>query len=211
MIGMRMIAAIRVADTVGWRRAEGEEGRPRSRALPRRRINPSLAAPRGRAGSRTLKALLLAAVLLPPIGAAAVSPEDAYIATRDRFIASFKATGGAEDEKAMVARHDKALRDLERQLKPIVGPFSAPGFPAEGKLNLVSLFPDDEGFGMLDGIVYGEGESARSLVVTTDSLLDKWLLGHPKGRSQDELPISAAAAAKTADFYAQAVNWTPPQ
>jgi hypothetical protein len=85
-------------------------------------------------------------------------------------------------------------------------PFSTPGFPTEGKLNLVSLFPDDVGFGMLDGLVYGEGESDKSIVVTTDSLLDKWFLGHPKGRSKDDIPTSAAAAVKTEDFYAQAVD-----
>jgi hypothetical protein len=59
---------------------------------------------------------------------------------------------------------------------------------------------------MLDGLVYGEGESAKSIVVTTDSLLDKWLLGHHKGRSSGDIPTSAAEAVKTADFYAQAVN-----
>ena len=156
--------------------------------------------------SHPMKALVLAALLLPPIGAAAVSPEDAYLAARDRYIASFKTTARAEDEKAVVARHDKAIRDLEQQLKPIVGPFSASDFPAEGKLNLVSLFADDIGFGMLDGLIYGEGESDKSIVVTTDSLLDEWLLAHPKGRSRDDIPTSAAAAVKTEDFYAQAVN-----
>jgi hypothetical protein len=156
--------------------------------------------------SHTMKALVLAALLLPPIGAAAVSPEEAYLAARDRYIASFNATASAKDEKAVFARHDKAVRDLEQRLKPIVGPFSAPGFPTEGKLNLVSLFPDDIGFGMLDGLAYGEGESAKSIVVTTDSLLDKWLLGRPKGRSNGDIPTSAAAAVKTGDFYAQAVN-----
>ena len=77
-----------------------------------------------------MKALALAALLLPPLGAAAVSPEEAYLAARDRYIASFKATPSAKDEKAVFARHDKAVRDLEQQLKPIVGPFSASGFPA---------------------------------------------------------------------------------
>jgi hypothetical protein len=155
--------------------------------------------------SHAMKALVLAALLLPPTTVVAVSPEDAYLATRDRYIASFKTTASAKDEKAAFARHDKALRDLEQQLKSIVGPFSVSGFPAEGKLNLVSLFPDDIGFGMLDGLVYGEGESAKSIVVTTDRLLDKWLFGHRKRRSKD-IPTSAAAAVKTEDFYAQAVN-----
>jgi hypothetical protein len=159
-------------------------------------------------GSRSqghAKALLLAALLLSPVRAAAVSPEDAYLAARDRYIASFKTSASAKDEKAAFARHDKAVKDLEERLKSIVGPFSASGFPAEGKLNLVSLFPDDIGFGMLDGLVYGEGESAKSIVVTTDSLLDKWLLDHPK-RGLRDVPTAAAAAVKTEDFYAQAVN-----
>ena len=159
-----------------------------------------------RSKSHPMKALVLTALLLPPIGAAAVSPEDAYLAARDRYIASFKTTASAEDEKAAFARQDMAIGDLEQQLKAIVGPFSASDFPAEGKLNLVSLFPDDIGFGMLDGLVYGEGENAKSIVVTTDSLLDKWLLGRPKGRSIDDIPTSAAAAVNTANFYAQAVN-----
>jgi hypothetical protein len=158
-----------------------------------------------RSKSHPMKALVLAALLLQPIGAAAVSPEDAYLAARDRYIASFKTTASAKDEKAAFARHDKAVRDLEQQLKSIVGPFAMSGFPAEGKLNLVSLFPGDIGFGLLDGLVYGEGESAKSIVVTTESLLDKWLLSHPKMRSKD-VPTSAAAAVKTEDFYAQAVN-----
>lgn len=153
-----------------------------------------------------MKAVLLAALVLTPIGATAVSPEDAYLAARDRYIASFKTIPSPKDEKAVFARHEEAIRDLEQQLKSIVGPFSSLDFPAEGKLNLVSLFPDDIGFGMLDGLVYGESESDKSIVVTTDTLLDKWLLGRPKGRSKYGIPTSAAVAVKTEDFYAQAVN-----
>lgn len=210
MGGTRKIVAILVADIGVWRRlagAEEDRASARPRAVRSDRIDRTLATSRGRAikGGRSAccppKALALAVLLLlPPIGAAAVLPEDAYLAARDRDIASFKTTASAEDEKAVLARHDKAVRDLEGQLKPLVGPFSAPGFPAEGKLNLDTLFPDDEGFGMLDGIVYGEVESDKTVVVTTDSLLDKWLLGHP------DLPASAAAAVKTEDFYTRAVN-----
>jgi hypothetical protein len=215
----RKIAAILVSDVVGYSRLAGaDEDRTlaRLRALRSDLIDPTVALHDGRVVRRTaegsrskshpMKALVLTALLLPPIGAAAVSPEDAYLAARDRYIASFKTTASAKDEKAAFARQDMAARDLELRLKAMVGPFSASGFPAEGKLNLVSLFPDDIGFGMLDGLVYGEGESAKSIVVTTDSLLDKWLLGRPKGRSIDDIPTSAAAAVKTENFYAQAVN-----
>lgn len=42
--------------------------------------------------SHPMKALVLAALLLPPIGAAAVSPEDAYLAARDRYIVNRRRT-----------------------------------------------------------------------------------------------------------------------
>src|ERR1700733_6885116 len=134
-----------------------------------------------RSKSHPMKALVLTALLLPPIGAAAVSPEDAYLAARDRYIASFKATASAKDEKAAFARQDMAARDLELRLKAMVGPFSASGFPAEGKLNLVSLFPDDIGFGMLDGLVYGEGESAQSMSCRPTDCLTNGSSAVPKG------------------------------
>ena len=155
--------------------------------------------------SHLMKALVVAALLLAPTAALAASPEDAYLAARDRYIAAFKKP--AKDETALVAQQDKALKDLGQQLKAIVGPFAAPGFAAEGKINLDTLVAE-EGFGMLDGLVYGETESDKSVVVTTDSLLDKWLLGHRDLWSKDNTPIAGAAAAaiKTEDFYARAVN-----
>lgn len=83
-------------------------------------VNPTIAVHHGRMVNRTgegrrskshpMKVVVLAILLLPPIGAAGVSPEDAYLAARDRYIASFKATASAKDEKAVFARHDKALK-----------------------------------------------------------------------------------------------------
>jgi hypothetical protein len=96
----------------------------RLRALRSDLIDPTIAAHHGRVVKRTadgsrsksrpMKALVLAALLLPPIGAAAVSPEDAYLAARDRYIASFKTSASAKDEKAAFAWQDKAVRDLEQ-------------------------------------------------------------------------------------------------
>jgi hypothetical protein len=153
-----------------------------------------------------MKALIFAGLLLAPVGALAASPEDAYLAARDRDIAALARIENAKDDAAREAMDAKATKDLEQRLKAIVGPFAAPGFAAEGKLNLDSLFADDEGFGMLDGLVYGEPESERSLVVTTDGLLDKWLIAHRDRWSKDNMPTAAAAAVKTEDFYTQAVN-----
>ncbi len=147
----------------------------------------------------------LLALALAPAGAFAASPEEAYLEARDRAVASFKPAAVGKDQEAAARRHDKALAELERLLKPVVGPFSAPGFPLKGKINLVSLYPDDLGSDMLDGIAYGESGTDGSVVVTTDGLLDKWLLSQPRGRTENPLPTSAAEAVKSADFYSQAL------
>jgi hypothetical protein len=152
-----------------------------------------------------LKPLIVAAFLTLPLAGYAASPEDAYLAARDRYVATFKKGANGKNEKALYALHDKALKDLGQRLKPVIGPFAAPGFPIEGRLNLISLFPDDIDGGLLDGLVYGEGGDAKIVIVTTDGLLDKWLLGHRDWRAKDGAPISAAAAVKTEDFYTQGI------
>jgi hypothetical protein len=154
-----------------------------------------------------LKPLVLAALLLSPLPAFAASPEDVYLAARDTYIAAFKKTADTKNVDARTAKHDKALKDLEQKLKAIVGPFALKGYPAQGKIDLDTLFAEDEGFGMLDGIVYGEMESAKNVVVTTDGLIDKWLAGHRNwSEGQTNPPVDAAAAVKTDIFYSQAVS-----
>jgi hypothetical protein len=154
-----------------------------------------------------MKLLILAAALLSPIAAHAASPEDAYIAARDAAIAAFQKTADTKAVEARNKQHDKVQKELERKLKAIVGPFAMRGFPAEGKINLDTLFSEDEGFGMLDGIVYGETESDRSVVVTTDGLLRKWLEAHgDRTKGQTNPPVDPAAATQTELFYSQAIS-----
>jgi hypothetical protein len=154
-----------------------------------------------------MKLLILAAALLSPIAAHAASPEDAYIAARDAAIAAFQKTADTKAVDARNKQHDKVQKELERKLKAIVGSFAMRGFPAEGKINLDTLFSEDEGFGMLDGIVYGETEGDRSVVVTTDGLLRKWLEAHgDRTKGQTNPPVDPAAAAQTELFYSQAIS-----
>jgi hypothetical protein len=154
-----------------------------------------------------MKPLILAALLLSPIPAFAASPEDAYIAARDSAIAAFKKTADTKAVDARNAKESKARKDLELKLMAIVGPFGMKGFPTKGKINLDTLFSEDEGFGMLDGILYGEAESAKNVVVTTDGLLQKWLLAHRNWvEGQTNPPVDPAAAVKSEVFYTQAVS-----
>ena len=49
-----------------------------------------------------------------------------------------------------------------------------------GKLNLDTLIEGDQGFGLLDGLVYGAGDAKTRVIVTTDGLLRRWLAERPR-------------------------------
>jgi hypothetical protein len=160
---------------------------------------------RARHRSGRVKALVLAVLLLAPIGALAASPEDDYIAARDRCIAELKTLEAPEDWPAHRVLQEKDTKDLEQRLKAMIGPFAAAGFPAEGKLD-ADLYLGDPSFGEIDGLLYGDKDYDDGVIVTTDGLLDKWLLRHPRRWSKIELPRSAAAAVGTEAFYTQGLN-----
>jgi hypothetical protein len=138
--------------------------------------------------------------------ASAASPVDDYIAVRDAYQKEFKDRDIVGDEPARAA-YERARADLEARLRGIVGPARIEGFPAEGKINLGSLSEGDEEFGRLDGLVYSPSDRKRSVVVTTDDLLDKWLAAHRTWWSgKDDMPPGVEAALKSEAFYTQALN-----
>ena len=110
-------------------------------------------------------------------------------------------------------RHNAALADLESQLRMIIGPTTLAGFPAEGKIHLDTLSTEDEGFGLLDGLVYAiplddKGiEEKVSVVVTTRTLFEAWSRAHKtRWWNQDPLPQDLQAALRSDDFYRQALS-----
>ena len=154
-----------------------------------------------------MKAFPFALLLLLPVAAHAASPEEAYLAARDRDIAAIKTLQDADKTKAADARLEKDLADLQTKMKPIVGRVAVAGFPSEGKINLEALFARDEEYGMLDGLVFGTVDGGMQLIVTTDGLLDAWLVAHAKKDPTDpDIPRDPAAAVKTEIFYTWAVN-----
>jgi len=173
-----------------------------------------------------MKALVLAVLLLAPIGALAASPEDDYIAARDRDIAELKTLLAAEvavrdsdieglktrelaeDAAARRIVEEKDAKDLEQRLKTLIGPFAAAGFLAEGKLNapLYDLYGGYPSFSEIDGLVYGDKDDDNNVIVTTDGLFDEWLLSLPRRLPKNKAPRSAAAAAGTETFYTEDVN-----
>jgi len=158
--------------------------------------------------SGLVRALALAALLLAPIGALAASPEDDYIAARDRDMAELKTLEAPEDWPKHKVLQDKDTKDLEQRLKAIIGPVAIPGFAYEGRLNAY-LYAGDPSYGEIDGLAYNDGEKYDDVdvvIVTTDGLLDKWLLGHPRRWSTVVLPHAAAAAVKIEAFYTQGMT-----
>jgi len=156
-------------------------------------------------------ALLIAA--WPPASRAA-TPEESYLATRDAAIARLKAAVAAEQRgpmdgygDAIVAEEKRAREALEQQMRAIVGPVALKGIAGEGTLNLDTLIEGDQGFGLLDGLVYGGPDDKTRVIVTTDGLLARWLRAHKEwwGKDSTDIPQDMSAAVKAAAFYSQAV------
>jgi hypothetical protein len=148
---------------------------------------------------KSLITLSLTILLAFPAAGSAASPEQAYLAARDGYIKTFQHGYGGSD----VAKHERALADLQTQLRKLIGPTTLPGFPAEGKIHLDTLSREDQGFALLDGLAYvipldekGIDEKAR-VVVTTRGLFDTWLKAHK---------TSLQVAPRSEDFYRGALS-----
>jgi hypothetical protein len=134
----------------------------------------------------------------------AASPVEDYIAARDAYLKQFK---DSDDSETVRAAHQHALDDLEGRLRNIIGPSEPKGFANEGKVNLESLAEGDQGFGLLDGMVYAAGDDKTHIVVTTRELLDKWLAAHAKWwGDQTDMPEGLEPALKSEAFYTQALS-----
>jgi hypothetical protein len=146
--------------------------------------------------------------------ASAQTREDAYIAARDAAVAKIKAAADTEKRGPMdgysdkiLAAEAKAQAELEKQMRAIIGPVVIKGMTGEAKLNLDTLTEGDEGFGILDGMVYGGLDAKTRVIVTTDSLFRRWLMQHKEwwGKDSNDIPQEPSAAVKENNFYTQAV------
>jgi len=135
----------------------------------------------------------------------AASPEDTYIAARDKYVAKFKAAGEVDDT---IARQEEAARaDLEAKLRAMLGRIAVAGLPADGNLTLDTLFGGEIGFGQLDALSHQAGDDGPRLLVTTPSLAKRWLVAHAKSFGADnDVPQDLAAALKSEPFYTQAMS-----
>jgi hypothetical protein len=165
--------------------------------------------------------VVLAAVIS---NASAATPEDRYIAARDAAIAKIsKLYDGKKDDEAAKAEKT-ADADLLAQMKAILAEPDRKGF-GPAKLNLDAYSQGDEGFGLLDGLRFdaltGEnGEKAGAngadgkyvepkahIIVTTQTLFERWLRGHKDwwGKKIKNVPQQMAAALRDEALYTQAI------
>lgn len=143
-------------------------------------------------------AILLFALALNNASAIAAdnSAEDQYITSRDSAIKRLNKNKPGTIDDAATRAEELARADLETQMRAILGQPTYAGF-SPSKLNLDTLFTGDQGFGILDGLrfdastgMHGEPVGARRadgsfveprshIVVTTKTLLARWLSAHP--------------------------------
>jgi hypothetical protein len=166
---------------------------------------------RGAAAMMTacLKSLLVAALIALAPAAEAASPEAAYFAARDAYVAKFRAFGDAQkiDDDAL-KQHDLAIAELGKLLQPVIGPVAIENFPAQARSNLDSLFEGDQGFGLLDALRYSSADDKTHIIVTTDAVLAHWLREHKDwwGPKVANVPQEMAAALQSEAFYTQALQ-----
>jgi hypothetical protein len=134
--------------------------------------------------------------------ATAQSAEDRYLAARDAAIERFTPERVPNIGQAELDSEGKTRAELERLIRAVVGSQPPEGFEA-GKFNLTTLFSGDIDFGKLDGLVFEADGGDTQMVVTTRSLLTKWLQAKwqdPKDR------IAPDAAIRTETFYLRAMG-----
>jgi hypothetical protein len=151
-----------------------------------------------------MKKLLATLLLLLPLSAHAASPEDAYVAARDKAIARLKPKNDKIDD-AVTKADDAALAALQKQLEKLIGPTTIAGM-SKGKINLETLIEGEMGLGRLDGLVYQSDDEKTRVIVTTTPLLKRWIAAHKKWWDDNNIPQEMNAALKSEPFYTQATS-----
>ncbi len=153
-----------------------------------------------------MKPYLIALLALAPTAAMAASAEGQYLADRDAYIAKFTA---AQDSDSLgdYDQHNQALDKLGAELAPVIGAAAVKGFSAQGEINLETLFPDDVGFAMLDGLVYPSDDGNAEILVTTLGLAKTWLQARRDQTPPDtDVPLDLDEALASEPFYTYALS-----
>jgi hypothetical protein len=136
-------------------------------------------------------------------GAQPQTAEERYLAARDAAIERFSPERVPNVGPGELEAEGKARGELDNLIRGVLGPIAPPpGFDVPA-FNVTTLFSGDIDFGKLDGLVFEADGGDTRLVVTTRSLLTKWLQAKwqdPKDR------LAPEAAMKSETFYLRALG-----
>lgn len=149
-----------------------------------------------------LIARLLVCVALATGTAGAQTVEDRYLAARDAAIERFTPERVPNVGQREMDDEARARAELDRLIRAVLGSQTPDGFDA-GQFNVTTLFSGDIDFGRLDGLSFEADGGDTRMVISTRSLLTKWLQAKwqdPKER------VPPDAAMKSEMFYLRALG-----
>lgn len=157
-------------------------------------------------GDGMRSALLALPMILLGLAAAAGTPEEDYIAARDAAIARIKKIEAKTPDADASKIDEKALAELERRLRAIIGDLSVKPYPSKGKIGFDTLSENQVGGGGLDGLRFSKDDGPQ-VYVTTDGLAAKWIAkpGDWWTKSR-KTPPTIDEALTVDDFYTYAVG-----
>ena len=156
---------------------------------------------------------MIAALVAIAGSAAAATPTELYLATKETAVAALKHPEGTAQPPGNDRLEADALRRLSSLIGRVIGPIAVRGFPAQGVSNIVSLSDGEMESGHVDGI-RAVSPDGTILLVTTVALVQSWLkvnAGYARiaqGPAQAPLQDTATTVGKAlADgaFYTQAL------
>jgi hypothetical protein len=151
---------------------------------------------------RSVAGALILSVVLPVAAVQGQSAEDQYLEARDAAIERFTPARVPNIGPGELDAESKARAELDNLIRVLIGSGTPPGFEA-GQYNVTTLFSGDMDFGKLDGIVYEADGGDTQMVMSTRSLLSKWLQAKfqdPKDRLAPDVAI------QTENFYLRAIG-----
>jgi len=164
---------------------------------------------RGRRAGRVSSAcvVLVAAVLGWSAPLRADFATDSYFTAKAEAQRSIERLRKAKGNDAADLKEQAALRDLAGKLATAIGPVAVDGFKPDGTSNVATLSSGDLGEGNVDGLLFAAVSGEEQLVVTTETLINRWLRVSRAGWDRAETaPRDMAGALQSDAFYTQVVG-----
>ncbi|MFG1400256.1 hypothetical protein [Roseixanthobacter pseudopolyaromaticivorans] len=157
-----------------------------------------------RAGRRIACVLVLAAAL--PAASFGGPADDAYIASRDKYVAAIAAAEKAgADNDAVVKQDERARADLLKQMTVLLGPLAFKGLEKKPTFSPGALYDGDLESGRPDGLLFHDAKYETRIFVSPEPVLANWV-----GHEAENLGLRAGegldSALKWDPFYTQATG-----